>query len=516
MGIEIHGLNPGGGGPVLEEGQVSQLITGGQVVWEGGLTFRVSAAEYSINGASVSSVEQTITLDAADADDDRIDVIGLDADGLVFKVTGTPATPAGEPSVDPETQLKLVFVSVPEDATAPVVTNTSIYLEGAEWTDTTSGSGWTLDSVNNPRTGTKTEEATAVASNSYIQWESPTNPVDFSGVQQLVLNIRSKAAWPPNKMLRLSWRLAGVLKGVEVTVKDGYWGFDSSITNAYQQVAVPIGQFQLGANNVNQLRATVFGSGAAIGFYLDDIFLQAGVGMNAVSPAVPFATTTVAGIVELAELGENAPNVVVQGNDPRLLANSADVAGGSDGSAIAYEFNSGGASPFTWNVAPDYEDVGITHPGHYYMRDNGNVELFGYINWAPPDGFELTMKMNMANQQAGGGGSCSLIIANADNSLRQLALVSDFWNMQCFNYNGAYNQTVAAFGIGALPIYVRITRNPGTNNWFYWVSHDGKLWRGLTTGNFIAITVAKIGLRVFPANTEQQVAIDWIRGRLLT
>lgn len=296
MGIVIGGIGGDGGSeippdPTTEE-QVSFLANGGQVVWESGLTFRVSAAIYFINGVEYSSLEQTITLDAADADDDRIDVIALDVNGDVVKITGTPSTPAGEPSIDPETQLKLIIVSVPEDATEPAIANTNIYLEGAEWTDSTNGAGWTLDSTNNPRTGTKDEEATGVATGAWIQWESPV-AVDLTLVSQLVFYIRSKAVWPPNKMLRIRFQNAGILKGNEVSLRDGYWGFDSSITGAYQQVAIPISQFQVPTNTtINQLRMTVFGSGAAIGFYLDDIVLQSGVpGVGEPIPVVPSSSS---------------------------------------------------------------------------------------------------------------------------------------------------------------------------------------------------------------------------------
>src|SRR3990167_1236262 len=56
----------------------SFLLEGGNVVWESGLQFRVSAARYYIESVLYESIEQTITLDAADPADDRIDVIALD------------------------------------------------------------------------------------------------------------------------------------------------------------------------------------------------------------------------------------------------------------------------------------------------------------------------------------------------------------------------------------------------------------------------------------------------------
>src|SRR5262245_13906985 len=50
------------------------LVSGGQVAWQSAYTFRVSAADYYINGTHYTSAEQTITLDAPHATLDRLDV----------------------------------------------------------------------------------------------------------------------------------------------------------------------------------------------------------------------------------------------------------------------------------------------------------------------------------------------------------------------------------------------------------------------------------------------------------
>ena len=47
------------------------LVCGGQVVWESAYTFRVSAADYYINGTRYTSAEDTVTLGAAHATLDR-------------------------------------------------------------------------------------------------------------------------------------------------------------------------------------------------------------------------------------------------------------------------------------------------------------------------------------------------------------------------------------------------------------------------------------------------------------
>jgi hypothetical protein len=252
--------------------QFSGIVDGGQVVWESAYTFRVSAASYFIQGVLYSSTEQTITLDAADATLDRIDVLALNTSGTLVKVTGTAAAQPSEPDIDPTVQLKLTFVFVAAASTSPNVTNEDIYLENTEWTSSTSGSGWNANSTNNPRTGTKTIEGTNVANGAYVQLQrsSATALDDFAS---LVLFIRSKATWNNNRVLRLQFFNAGVAKGSAVTIASGYWGFDSSNTSGYQLVAISLSQFVIPAGTlINQLRIT--DSGGSIGLYIDDITLQ--------------------------------------------------------------------------------------------------------------------------------------------------------------------------------------------------------------------------------------------------
>jgi hypothetical protein len=258
----------------------SFLLSGGQVVWESGLVFRISAAEYFIQSTRYTAAEQAVTLDAADGTYDRIDVIALNTAGSVVKVTGTPAESPSRPDVDPETQLQLTFVLVLATATEPSgIATVDLYLENAgtptEWAATSSGAAVNVDSANNPRTGTKCIELTAAGNTDWLQLAAAA-PVLLTN-EFLVLYVRSKAAWPAAKSIRLSFRLNGVLAGNYVTLDDGLWGFASATLGSYQQVAIPLTAFAVPSSSyVNQLRVEVRGSGGAIGAYFDDILLQGG------------------------------------------------------------------------------------------------------------------------------------------------------------------------------------------------------------------------------------------------
>jgi hypothetical protein len=259
----------------------STLVSGGQVVWESDLIFRVSAASYFINGVHYTSAEQTVELNAADETNPRIDVIALDNTGTVVKISGEPGATPSKPDIDPATQIELTFVLVPTSATEPGgIATTDLYLENAgtptEWGATDSGATIDVASTNNPRTGSTCIELTAAANGNWFLLTA-TDPISLANQETLVLFIRSKAAWANQKSLRLSFRNAGVVQGAYVTVDDGLFGFSSTFTSDYQQVAIPLSQFNVpGSSTVDQLMVEVRGAGGNIGGYFDDIVLQGG------------------------------------------------------------------------------------------------------------------------------------------------------------------------------------------------------------------------------------------------
>ena len=133
---ENQSYDPGVPGSDIPDG----LISGGKVIWEGGLTFRVTAAVYYIGGVRYESAEGTITLDAADATNPRFDIIALNDSEAIVKITGTPSANPSEPQVDFSSQLYLTAVLVEAGATTPSgVSQGIIYDENTEWSHSTSG-----------------------------------------------------------------------------------------------------------------------------------------------------------------------------------------------------------------------------------------------------------------------------------------------------------------------------------------------------------------------------------------
>jgi hypothetical protein len=252
------------------------IVSGCGVAYTGSLGFSMSAGSAYIDGTLVTASAQTITLTAADATNPRIDVLYLDDTGTFGKIDGTPAANPSQPAVDPTSQLYLTFVLVPATATSlSGITTETIYDEGTEWTATTSGTGFTAGSTNNPNTGTKDIEGTSVASGAYVKFVR-SSAESFDGDGNLLLSIRSKASWNTKRSLTLQWYMAGVAKGSPVTLKEGAFGFSSANTSSYQALVISKSLFAIAAGtNVDELRITAAGSGgAAIGFYIDPIKLQ--------------------------------------------------------------------------------------------------------------------------------------------------------------------------------------------------------------------------------------------------
>ncbi|MGH7343290.1 MAG: hypothetical protein ACREK4_00125 [Candidatus Rokuibacteriota bacterium] len=273
-----------GGAPPSGTGD-NKLISGGGVSWISGLSFRVAAAIYQIQGFTYSSPQTDVTLASADPTNPRIDIIAVNTSNAVIVIQGTPAAAPAAPDVDPNTELDLTFILVPAGATTPGVTQDAIYKENAEWTGSVSGGTMVLNSTNSPLLGTLCVEATSAATNHWFQFDAPAS-LDLATRNNLSFNIKNKAAWPTNRTITMRWRLSGVNQGVAVLLRNGVFGFSSSNITSYQQIVVPVSAFAVGGLQVNQIRFTVTGTGGNLGFHLDEAYLQGGIGPGAAASMV--------------------------------------------------------------------------------------------------------------------------------------------------------------------------------------------------------------------------------------
>lgn len=262
--------------------QGTYLVSGGQVTWQSGLSFLVAAGSGYIDGTLLTWIQQTVTLDASDPSNPRIDVIYIGTSGTADSITGTAAPDPSEPVVDPATQLRLALVTVAANATEPAVSSEVVYAENAgapaEWAWTASDASWNVNSTTFPFAGTKAIEGTSVVENAYVQGQRGSGSIDPADYTQLVLYLQIKAAWGSGRYLQVTLRNAGVQVGNGLRVSPGFFGLDGDNTFSYQAVIIPVLQFAAPAGStVNQVRVQAIGSGGdAIGCHIDGVSFTTG------------------------------------------------------------------------------------------------------------------------------------------------------------------------------------------------------------------------------------------------
>lgn len=278
--------------------EASYLISGGGIALISNLNVRVSAAEYFIRGVRYTSQQTDLTLSNGDATNPRFDAIVVDDQETVSVIAGTPAASPTFPTVDPATQYVLTYTQIPAAATTlPSVVQTVFYKEATPETVTVSAGGRVVAaSTNNPLAGTKCIEGTATVAD---DWAKSTigAAVVVSAANQLVLNIRSKAAWPKAKTIQVTFFSGSTKVGQSVAIGDGFFGFVSATTTAYQQIIIPVGNFQVPAGaTADAIELRVKGSGASIGWYADNLVLESTTVITTPAPT-PKASSTVSGTV---------------------------------------------------------------------------------------------------------------------------------------------------------------------------------------------------------------------------
>lgn len=251
------------------------LISGGSVAFAGTRSFTVAPATYRIGGVQYSSPQTTVTIGAADGSNPRFDAIVASAavPGVVSVIAGTAAATPSFPDVDPLAYVVLSYVQIDAAVSAVAIATTDIYKENTEWTSSVSGGTINAASTSNPRTSSKDIEATAAVAGDYVRLTAPV-AISLAGQRQLVFFIRPKAAFANPKSIAVTFYLSGVKVGQSVSISNGQYGFVDS-TLLYQQLVIPITNFSVPSTSlVDRIEYKVVGSGAAIGFYIDDIFLE--------------------------------------------------------------------------------------------------------------------------------------------------------------------------------------------------------------------------------------------------
>lgn len=251
------------------------LISGGIVTWDSGFTFNVSAATYRIGGVLYKTPTQQVTLSDADLTDNRFDVIAVDTNENILVIEGTPSPTPLDPSINPETQIKLTSILIIAASTEYTTNVEWIYRENVEWTSSTDAiTGITFNDVDSPFNGSISVEATLTPSASYFQF-TRGSVIDTVDYKALTFKIHPTVNWTNKNWIEIQFFNGINPIGKKIIFKTGTYGFDVK-TFAYQHIAIPLSDFSIaGSTLIDRVRFKRNAAGVLpLGkFYVDDIQL---------------------------------------------------------------------------------------------------------------------------------------------------------------------------------------------------------------------------------------------------
>src|SRR6185295_8232532 len=205
----------------------NKLLTDWNVSWQGtGFNYTVhgglsdGTGSYRIICDIYTADSATVTFSAADAEDDRIDIIYLDATGVHVR-EGTLAAPgtAVRPTVDAE-EILLTEVLVAAGATEPTLTQLIVYNENTESVVTNTGTTTNGANATFVYRGTLSTNVTNINNNDQVFFTkapslSTWNVLNFDA---LSLAIRLKANLPTNANIGVALQVGTATVGTEVII----------------------------------------------------------------------------------------------------------------------------------------------------------------------------------------------------------------------------------------------------------------------------------------------------------
>lgn len=367
------------------------LLFGGLVSHDTLYTYDVTAAIYTINGTQYNSSSGSVTLDPADDDFDRQDIIALDTNGNIISITGTPGADPQLPQIDPLSQVFLTSVYVKAASTAPDnLNNETIYDENVEaWTRTnTSGLTVNPDNTTSPFHLLKSLDVGSWAVTKSVNFIRVAGAVPAGTYSLLKLFINLKAPLAANGNISVLFYNGATNVG-NITLTPAQ-GFVKGTAGVYQNVTVP-----MTTSPVTQVVIGFIGVGG--GAYIDYVQLQGGIPngnsnfvtnvfrknatdsvfkvINGVN-VFAFIDSTGGGSNTLQEAYDADPlanpQINFRGNDVTFdsLQNTAFNFAGGDFRTV--DFN--GATAYSFNTTPWFPDYNVYHDlSTLSMDGNGNL-----------------------------------------------------------------------------------------------------------------------------------------------
>lgn len=237
----------------------------------------VNANKWRIAGVTYDTpISNTVTLNAAHATLDRIDIIVINDNNTITTITGTPSTIPSPPQYDPATQLQVTFILVTANTTAPpevseiIIYDENLQIIGGEYDTSTFGGTINLASTANPSTGTKSILYSNANVGDRVVFDSPEN-IQF---KVLVFDIKIEVANNPRMFIVLG-NTAGGIAFEPVIISNRNYGFEPNNTSGYQTIVIPVGDFNIGSDVHNRILFYNYRNNGT--YHIDNVRFQSGI-----------------------------------------------------------------------------------------------------------------------------------------------------------------------------------------------------------------------------------------------
>lgn len=249
------------------------IVTGGYVSWIENLDFNVSPSAYYLNGNLYTTSSTDLTLDAADAVNDRIDIIVIDTTETAFVIDGVAAASPQKPTVDPTYQIELTQVLVQAGETVPAgVVSNFIYSENAEWTVSNVGTTTNPASTTSPYRGTYCVDVTSLTNGDIVRFTSDGLPKDITESESVSFAIKLKSNMSFAHSVIVKFYLDGV------NISSNYSVTINKTNTSWQVVYIPFSSISFYGTEFDRMDIVFYNwfGPAYSGFYVDYVKMQGG------------------------------------------------------------------------------------------------------------------------------------------------------------------------------------------------------------------------------------------------
>ena len=282
----------------------NQITSGGQISWNGGLSYFVADLTYIINNVNYAASNDNVTFPQGDVNFDRFDAIVVDTLGNILILPGQPAEIPAQPIINNGLYCLVSYVRINSGQTVANVVKTLVYDENLQTPDEFDTSGIPLEDFtfnspdfsnsNNLNIYFKGRGENQILKTFRFRTTDLLNFVDFDSLEFYV------RLEDPN-LLNENF-ISVILKNSNTDAESERlvltlaYSFDRSLADVYQRIIIPFRDF-LDSPALFDIIEFVITDGNHVPFRIDTVSLYSG---------IPNNNNQLQGFLELIDVFENS------------------------------------------------------------------------------------------------------------------------------------------------------------------------------------------------------------------